>query len=213
MIPQRIRKHIPSFLFAVSLIIILYLLSSFIPESTLKEFIRDAGMFAPLAYFLLTLFSFVFAPLSSSPLIFAGFYLLGQQIIFLNILATIIASIINFWIARTWGRNLVAKLVGKSSIEEIDKFSGKYGLQALFVLRVFQGGIHDFISYAAGLTSIKFLPYFIISIIGMVPGYLIWYALSTKVQNPLIFTLLTLFLTITFSALYIFALYLQRKFR
>ncbi|MFA5933285.1 MAG: VTT domain-containing protein [Microgenomates group bacterium] len=210
---KQLRNQLFPLLATLVLILGLYLLSSLIPEENIQKMIIEAGIFAPIVYVMFTLITYIIAPLSTTPLIFVGFRMFGQEIIVWHMLATVLASVTNFWIARKLGRGLVIRLVGKSAINQIDKLAGEYGLQTLFVLRVFQGGIHDFISYAAGLTSIKFWPYFIISTIGMIPGNILWYIFSATTQNPLIFTLLTLGLATVFSGVYIFALYLQRKFK
>jgi uncharacterized membrane protein YdjX (TVP38/TMEM64 family) len=213
MIKRNLKKHFFSIISIIFFVVIIYILSNSIPKETIQKFIEDAGLLGPLIYVFLTLLTYIFAPLSGTPLIYVGFYLFGQHLVFFHVIATIISSVINFWIARTWGRGLTIKLVGESSIVKVDKFTEKYGLQSLFILRVFQGGIHDFISYAAGLTSIKFWPYFIISTLGMIPGNLIWYFFASRTENPLIFTSFTLILATSFSLLYIFIVYLYKRLR
>ena len=116
------------------------------------------------------------------------FYSYGQMSVVYAFIAAVIASITNFWIARIWGRNLVIKLAGEKNLEKIDSLTKDYGLQTLFIFRVFLKEFHDVISYAFGLTNLKFKPYFLISTLGMIPATFIWYLISLKIRDPLTFT-------------------------
>lgn len=49
------------------------------------------------------------APLSSTPLFFAGFAVFGKQVILYQFLANLISFGINFWIARIWGKKIDSK--------------------------------------------------------------------------------------------------------
>lgn len=192
---------------------IIYLASRNIPEESVHLFLDQAGFFAPLLFILLTFLTYILAPLSSTPLLFTGFYAFGNNVIFLMTAATILSSITNFWIARHFGRSLIIKFVGQENMEKIDKLTQNYGLLTLFILRVLQGGIHDFVSYAAGLTAMRFFPYFTVSLLGLIPGTIFWYFLALQVETPAVFTVLTLSLAAAFSLVFALVVFITRRKR
>lgn len=200
-----------SLLTTTFLLVLFYLLSSKIPEENIRLALNRVGLWAPLVFIFLTLLTEILAPLSSMPLIFAGFYAFGTNVVFLMMFAALCSYIINFWIARRWGRKLVVKFVGHKNIGKIDKLTKSYGLATLLFLRIFQGGIGDFVSYAAGLTSLQFFPYLGVSIIVAIPKTILWYLLARQVETPLTFTLLTLIMVVVFSAAFILLTLFSRK--
>lgn len=181
------------------------------PEETIKEVIRNAGSFGIVVFIFLTWLTYVIAPISGSPFLFVGFYLFGQTVIFYSFIAAFIASITNFWIARIWGKTLVEKLAGTENLKKVDNLASNYGLQTLFFFRIFLGSFHDVISYAFGLTKIRFTPYLITSTLGMVPGTFIWYLISLKVNNPLLFTALSVAIAYICLMLYLLWRKISRK--
>lgn len=194
-------------------VILIYLLSTSISREALQDTLQSWGALGPLIFGLLMLITYVFAPLSGTPFILAGFYLYGPKVVFFTSIAAWISSIINFWIARQWGRPLVGKLVGVRNIKKIDKLTKNYGLLFLFFLRVFIGSFHDFVSYAAGLTPMKFSRYFLATTLGMIPGTLLWYGLSLRANNPLEFVLLSLALIFIFAAIFFLSQKITKKVR
>lgn len=193
------------------LFLLIYFLGLKIPGETIKNIVENAGIFGPVVIILLIWITNVFAPLGAAPFLFAGFYLYGQTIIVYAVFAALLSAISNFWIARVWGKSLVIKLLGSESLKKIDHLTDNYGYLTLFMIRIFLGGFHDVISYVFGLTKIKFVPYFIFSFLGMIPGTLLWYYLSSKIQNPLIFTILTLGIGYLLLSLYITGLKIFKK--
>jgi uncharacterized membrane protein YdjX (TVP38/TMEM64 family) len=166
----------------------LFLIGRLVPEQSLRMVIEKAGPWGVIVLIFSLWITNVIAPLSGSPFLFVGFYSYGQMSVVYAFIAAVIASITNFWIARIWGRNLVIKLAGEKNLEKIDSLTKDYGLQTLFIFRVFLKEFHDVISYAFGLTNLKFKPYFLISTLGMIPATFIWYLISLKIRDPLTFT-------------------------
>lgn len=205
-----LKKSYP-LLATVFLFFLLYFISLQVPKENIHSVLGRAGFWGPVIYVFLAFLTNVIAPLSATPLIFAGFYVFGSNVVFLMVIADFFASITNFWIARRWGRLLVKKFVGKDNIKRIDKFTQDYGLLTLLFLRIFQGGVADFVSYAAGLTSMQFIPYFIISIAGMIPRTALWYFVSIQTTNPLIFISLTYLIIIVFSGVFLIGLSVRNK--
>jgi len=198
-------------LLALFLFTLFYFLSTKVPEEKIRLVLNQAGLLAPLVFIFLALPAYIIAPLSNAPLLWAGFYAFGANVVFLFTIASVIGLVINFWIARRWGRTIIKKFVGSQNMERIDKLTENYGLLMLFFLRVFQGGISDFVSYAAGLTSMRFPQYLIISLLGLIPGTIIWYLGASQIENPAVFTGLTMALVVTLSTIFILAILVIRK--
>lgn len=207
----KIKKNYFFLIITGVLFFLLYFISTQVPEETIRKIVQSYGPFGPIIITFLILLTNIIAPLGASPFIFAGFYLYGQMIVVFAFIAAILAAIINFWIAKIWGRSLVVKLAGMESLEKIDQLTDNYGYQTLFIIRLLLREFHDIISYVFGLTKMKFIPYLIISIVGMIPGTLIWYYLSSKIQNPLIFTILSISLAYLFLVLYLVWIKITKK--
>src|SRR3989344_3903545 len=206
------RKRVVPLLFIVVISLLLYLLSRSFSEKEIITFINDAGFFAPVVYILLTLLTLVIAPFSGTPIIFAGYYAFGQRVIFYSIVAAYISYVLNFWIARKWGRTIVGKFVGKEDMKKVDELTKDYGIVTLVFLRIFQGSINDFVSFAMGLTNMKFKIYLVVSLLASIPGTILWYYLSLNADTHAQFTIIMLVLTLTLSFVFIMGSIFWKKF-
>ena len=156
---------------------VLFYLQKLIGLETLKYFILQSGPLGPILYILLMVLSHIFAPIQGAPIYFLGFAVFGNWTLVYTYMAHLISSFTNFWIARKYGRELVIKLTGNEAMKKIDNLAENNGIKILIILRLFQGFISDFVSYAAGLTAIKFSTYYIISALATIPGILIAFLL------------------------------------
>ena len=198
------------FLIVFSLVLI-YFLTAAVPKEALQETLEGLGILGPLVLGLILLVTYIFAPLNGTPFLLVGFYLYGSNIVFFSSIAAWVSSIINFWISRRWGRPLVEKMVGIKDINRIDKLTINYGFLAIFFLRVLTGALQDFVSYAAGLTPMKFSRYLLASTLGMIPGTFLWYRLTLKANSPLQFVLLTFVLISIFAAIFFLSQKISKK--
>jgi uncharacterized membrane protein YdjX (TVP38/TMEM64 family) len=104
----------------------------------------------------------VIAFLSTTPVFLVGARAYGYaSALVLFYIATMISSALNYWIARTWGRRAVRRLVGAASWAKIEFFAEKNAAVLLFVGRIFGYFFCDLLSYAMGLAGIPFRKYFI----------------------------------------------------
>jgi len=204
------KSLLPTFVI-VFLFLLMYLIGTRVPEATIREVIKNAGPFGVIILIFLFWTSNVIAPLSGSPFLYAGFYMYGQMVVVYAFIAAVIASITNFLIAKKWGRSIVKKLAGTETLEKVDKLAQNYGLQSLFIFRLFLKEFHDVISYAFGLTTMRFTSYFIVSTLGMIPATFIWYLISLKISNPLHFTIASWL--IAYISLTVYILWLKLKKR
>lgn len=159
----------------------------------IKEFVRSLGIFGSLALIFLMVISIVFAPLAVFPFWVASLALYGFGTTLISvILANNLGAAINFWLARRFGQPLVIKLVGKKGIEKIDEIAETVGLQTLIIWRFLGGVGSDYLSYAAGLTLMKFKLYFLISFFATLPMVMLNLFIIHKALtfNPLYFLVL-----------------------
>lgn len=189
-----------------------YFLGSRIDHRLIRNYIGNAGPWGPVIYIFLMLLTFVFAPLSGTPLFFAGWLLFGKYFQIYNFIAAYAGMIINFSIARKWGRGAVIKFVGAKSMAEMDKFTENYGIKTLIFLRLTQGYFQDFTSYAFGLTKMKFTSYAIISAVVPLPWLAFWqFYIIKKIDNLSDLTVWFIGLTIPIFIVSIFVLSRWRK--
>src|SRR3989344_4504821 len=179
------KKRVVSYILLIVVVsVTLSVWGSRIDTSGIVLFVQRMGIWAPLIYIIIGAIPSIVAPLSSSPIFISGYILFDNRVQFYAYLSMLLASVINFWIARKWGRLWVRKLVGKDDLAKVDAFANDYGLLSLIFLRVFQGHISDFVSYAYGLTRMKFVPYLIICILAPIPWLLLWqYYIFPRVDN------------------------------
>ena len=150
-----------------------------------------------------------FCPSWRQPVFICRVLSYGNDIVLLSFIAAIVASISNFLIARKFGKQVVQNLAGVEVVKKLEEFGGKFGYKTLFFLRFVLYQQHDVISYASGLTGFAFWPYFLISFFGMLPGTVLLYFLSARLNDPVAFTFLLV--VVANSALLIY--YLLNKLR
>jgi uncharacterized membrane protein YdjX (TVP38/TMEM64 family) len=181
------------FVFAVFIILLIVFVLYFFQKqgpqfntAQVKELIRSFGILGPIVFMLFNTASIVFAPITALPLWAASLALYGfwQTLLFIFI-SFYGGAVVNFWIARRWGRPVVSKFVGKKGIKKVDEMTEVVGLQILLIIRLIGGASSDYVAYAAGLTNIEFKPYFIITFFASIPiqalnVYVIHQALSLK---------------------------------
>lgn len=198
---RHLERYIPYILTGFAFLA-LYLIGTQFSKEEIDSYLKVAGPWGPVALTAFLVLANVVAPLSNSPFVFAGFYAYGRWVIPLTLLAGLISSVTNFFIARYLGRKIVVKLVGEKNIKRADNFIQGNGLLMLFFLRVFQSGYFDYISYVVGLTSLKFTPYIIITLLGFIPGGLLWYLVSLKTDTALEFTAVSITLSSALSIIF-----------
>jgi uncharacterized membrane protein YdjX (TVP38/TMEM64 family) len=139
----------------------------------LRAAVESAGPLAPLVYVGVRVVTFVVAPLSSGPLAFAAGVMFGLWPgLVLTLIAEVLGGSVNFWIARKLGRPFVQRMVGRNGMGRVEQFYRQAGNPwMLAYARLFFFSIYDFISYAAGLTPIRFRDYVLVTaVLGVVPA-------------------------------------------
>lgn len=140
-----------------------------------KEFIASYGGYAMAVSFGLMIFQSVMAPLPAFLITFANAALFGWKVgALLSWSSAMAGAALCFYISRVLGRDIAAKFAPKSALESVDVFFEKYGKYAIIVCRLLPFVSFDIVSYAAGLTSMGFLSFFIATGIGQLPATIVY---------------------------------------
>ncbi|CEO06927.1 DedA family protein [[Clostridium] sordellii] len=141
----------------------------------LKKYILSFGMWAPTVSFILMILQSVIAPIPAFIITFANAGLFGWiNGAILSWTSSMVGATLCFYIARFLGRDVVIKLTSNDGLNKVDKFFGKYGNYAILIARLLPFISFDIVSYAAGLTSMKFSAFFIATGIGQLPATIIY---------------------------------------
>jgi len=179
----------------------------------IQQLITSFGVFAPIAY----IAAFVLLPVVFFPvavLAVAGGLLFGFGF---GSLYTLIGATINctlmFLLSRSVGRMkiqaLVEQRVNPVWQQRLKQSGGRRGFFLLIILRLIPAVPYGLINYAFGLTEMRFWPYLLASVIGIIPGTLVFINLGDKaldITSPSFWLAVGLII-----ALFVFTMLLGRK--
>lgn len=142
---------------------------------TVVAFIRSYGAYAMVFSFALMVFQSVIAPLPAFLITFANAAIFGWwQGAILSWTSSMAGAALCFYLARALGRDTVEKYAGKGALASVEGYFEKYGSRTILVCRLLPFVSFDAISYFAGLTPIKFWPFFIATGVGQLPATIIY---------------------------------------
>jgi len=84
--------------------------------------------------------------------------------------SALLASAISFWIGRGLGRNAVEALLGRSGLVSTDAWFVRHGAWAVLVARLVPIVSFGLISYAAGLSAMRFRWFLAATALGIAPA-------------------------------------------
>nr|WP_312578448.1 TVP38/TMEM64 family protein [Sedimentibacter sp.] len=138
-------------------------------------YIRSFGVYAVIVSFLLMMFQSIAAPLPAFLVTFANAAIFGWwQGAILSWTSSMAGAALCFYIAKILGRDAVEKLTSKFAMDSVDGFFKKYGKHTIIICRLLPFVSFDFISYAAGLTSMSFLSFIVATGIGQLPATVVY---------------------------------------
>jgi uncharacterized membrane protein YdjX (TVP38/TMEM64 family) len=162
----------------------------------IEGWIDGFGLLAPLVYILLLGSTIIFTPLPSVPVDIAGGLAFGTLLgTVYTMIGGMLGATVNFFVARRLGRHFVERKLGKQAMDQVDSLADRMGFKLIFLTRLIPLFNFDWVSYAAGLTKMRYGPYAISSALGMLlPVIGIVYVGDVKLEHPgrssLVFTLL-----------------------
>jgi uncharacterized membrane protein YdjX (TVP38/TMEM64 family) len=149
-----------------------------------ERWMHDLGAWGPAAYIAFLALSMVFAPLPTTPLPLAAATAWGAVLgVTYTLIAGAIGGSICFLIARCWGRRVYEHFMPATMVAEIDRTADRLAVRALIALRLFPLLGADYISYAAGLTAIRFRLYLAITIVFSLPSVILISVIGENVRE------------------------------
>lgn len=143
--------------------------------SAASEFMAQYGPAAAVVSFLLMVFQSVIAPLPAFLITIANANLFGWwQGVILSWASAMVGAALCFWIARVVGREAVERLAGKNGIRQMEEFFQRHGTQSVLIARLLPFVSFDWVSYFAGLTSMRFWSFFLATGLGQLPATIVY---------------------------------------
>ena len=125
--------------------------------------------------FCLMVFQSVMAPLPAFLITFANAAIFGWwQGAILSWTSSMAGAVLCFYIARGLGRDVVERFAGQGALASVEGYFEKYGSKTILVCRLLPFVSFDAVSYFAGLTPIKLLPFLIATGLGQLPATIIY---------------------------------------
>lgn len=203
------KKLIISFLLIFTLSMIYFLFFRGLTAEVLRNYIQNFGYLAPVIYIL----CFTFLPIAFFPvpvLALAAGLLFGFTFgTIYTLIGAALNSAIMFAIAKVLAKDAVTELFQKKLPKKWSEFlletDEKKGFGVIFILRLIPAMPYNVINYCAGLSSIKFRTYMLATMLGILPGTLVFLNIGNQalnIKNPaFIISILLLILLTIFSIL------------
>ncbi len=138
-------------------------------------YIRSYGIYAAIVSFFLMMFQSIAAPLPAFLITFANAAIFGWwQGAILSWTSSMAGAALCFYIAKILGRDAVEKITSKFALDSVDAFFDKYGKHTILICRLLPFVSFDYVSYAAGLTSMAFIPFFVATGLGQLPATIVY---------------------------------------
>ncbi len=139
------------------------------------DFIRSYGAYAMAISFVLMVFQSMIAPIPAFLITFANAAIFGWwQGAILSWTSSMVGAALCYFISRALGRDIVERIAGKGALAGVEGYFEKYGSRTIVVCRLLPFVSFDAVSYFAGLTPIKFIPFFLATGIGQLPATVIY---------------------------------------
>ena len=142
---------------------------------TMRDFVANYGAYAAAVSFFLMIFQSIAAPLPAFIITLANANLFGWwKGAILSWSSAMAGAAICFYIARVLGRGAAERLTSRAGLQSIDRFFERYGTHSILIARLLPFISFDLVSYAAGLTSMNFLPFFVATGVGQLPATVVY---------------------------------------
>lgn len=195
------KKLVAKDIFVILLVVALFVAAAIFAkryDSVLKEIPYFQGYFGAIVYIIVAVIAVVIAPISTLPLLPLAVSVWGSFLAAMfSIIGWSVGAAIAFWIARRYGKPIVAKMMPLGQIQRIEKFIPENNIFIGVILLRMALPV-DVLSYGLGLfSSIPFKLYIIATIIGVAPfAFFFSYAIVLPLKFQLLFLVLAVIVLI-----------------
>jgi uncharacterized membrane protein YdjX (TVP38/TMEM64 family) len=133
-----------------------------------QEWVDGWGLLGPLVFVAVMAVSVLFAPIPNVPIFIAAGLAWGPVLgTVYSMAGMMLGSTMAFWTSRRLGRGHLPRLIGRKHAQRLDHMATTMGGRVVFWARMLPVVNFDLISFLAGLTAIRFAPFFFYSFLGM----------------------------------------------
>jgi len=133
-----------------------------------REWVAGWGILGPIVYMTALALSVLIAPIPNAPIFIAAGLAWGPVIgTTYSMGGMMFGSVLAFYTSRRLGRKHLARLIGGKMARRMDDVAETMGGRVIFWARMLPVVNFDWVSFVAGLTSIRFWPFFLFSFVGM----------------------------------------------
>ncbi|MDF1618747.1 TVP38/TMEM64 family protein [Petrocella sp. FN5] len=145
--------------------------------------IRSFGLGAPIISVLLMILQAFIAPIPSFLITGANgivFGIVGGTLI--SWVGAMLGAAGTFYLARVLGEDFVKRFEqSKGLMKKVNEISRNHGMKVVFIGRLIPFVSFDFLSYAAGLSTIKAWQFIVATGVGMIPGTIAYVLLGNQI--------------------------------
>ena len=138
------------------------------------EYLRANRNVAAILIICIQIVQVVICFLPGQPIQFAASYMFGVARGFIfSLIGAVIGTVISFYLAKLLGSDAMELFFGEEKVRDYKKKldSGR-GLLLAFLIYLIPGIPKDLVSYAAGVSNMRFRPFLLVATVGRMPGML-----------------------------------------
>lgn len=140
-----------------------------------RAYILSFGLWAPVMSLALMLLQAIASPIPAFAVSIANGLAFGPWWgAVLSLVGRALAATLCFFIARALGRDAVETLVGRKAVRRSETWFEQWGTQTVLLTRLIPFFPFDLISYAAGLSRLRFDKFILATVIGETPASFIY---------------------------------------
>jgi len=142
--------------------------------NTVIEYLRQNSHIAFLLIIGLQIVQVVVCILPGQPIQFAASYMFGVGVSFLlSVIGAVIGTTISFYLAKVLGSEAMHLFFGEEKVQEYQRrLNSGRGLLLTFLIYLIPGVPKDLVSYAAGISEMRFRPFVLTATVGRSPAML-----------------------------------------
>ncbi|MBC8062032.1 MAG: TVP38/TMEM64 family protein [Clostridiaceae bacterium] len=210
----KMKNYIVLFLILLLISVVLIKYGSqfkYIDFKYLKRFIKSYGKFSFLCFIIIYSLKPIILVVPTSLLTILAGNIFGPFIgLSLSMFSSFMAASLAFFLARFLGKPFVDKIIGEKALK-LDENIEKNGFMIMLLMRLSIVFPYDALSYASGLTKIKYRDYILGTMLGILPEMAVYSFMGKNISHPLSIRFILPMLSVIILALISFYVYKNYK--